>query len=116
MNKVKSITTALITFSLLAGASFTSSAMDRYVEKALVDVCKASTSNSLVKFHNTTKYYNLKNRTVAKKVMCNGKDIADFARDEGSYKVAAKLERSLGGNVSISDLAAVSKINVNFVE
>ncbi len=116
MSKVKSITTALVTFSLLAGASFTSSAMDRYVEESLINVCKASLSNSLVKFKKTTKFYNLKDRTVANKVMCNGTDIADFARKYGSYRVAAKLERSIGGDVSISDIASVSKVNVNFVE
>lgn len=116
MNKIKSITTAAITFSLLASASFTSSAMDKYIEQSLVEVCKASTTNSTLKFNKTMKSFRLTNKAVAKKVMCNGDDITDFARSHGSYKVAAKLERSLSGDVSITDVASLSKINVNFVE
>jgi len=116
MNKVKSITTALITFSLFAGASFTSSAMTPHIEKSLIEVCKASTTNSLLKYSKTAKSYNLKDKTIAMKVMCNGENIADFARNHGSYKVATKLERSIPSNVSISDVAAISKINVTFAE
>ena len=116
MNKIKSITTAAMTFSLLTAASFSSLAMDTYVEQSLVEVCKAATSNSIAKYSKTAKSYNLKDRTIASKVMCNGDDIADFARKYGSYKVANKLEKSMQGNVSITDVAAVSKINVNFNE
>ncbi|MDG1752641.1 MAG: DUF3718 domain-containing protein [Thalassotalea sp.] len=105
-----------MTFSLLAGASFTSSAMDKYVEQSLIEVCKASTTNSTLKFNKTMKSFHLNNKAVANKVMCNGDDITDFARSHGSYKVAAKLEKSLNGDVSITDVAALSKINVNFVE
>jgi len=114
MSKVKSITTAIISFSILASASFSSSAMDRHIEEALIDVCKSAKSNSVLKYTKTAKSYHLKDKTIATKVMCNGEDIADFARTHGSYKVANKLERSLKGKVSITDIAAVSKINVNF--
>jgi hypothetical protein len=116
MNKIKSITTAAITFSLLASASFTSSAMDKFVEQSLIEVCKASTTNSTLKFNKTMKSLHLKNKAVANKVMCNGNDITDFARSHGSYKVAAKLEKSINGEVSITDVASLNKINVNFVE
>jgi len=114
MNKVKSIAAAVISFSVLASASFSSSAMDPYVEEALISVCKSAKSNSLLKYTKTAKSYHLKDKTVASKVMCNGQDIADFARTHGSYKVASKLERSLQGKVGITDIASVSKINVNF--
>jgi hypothetical protein len=116
MNKVKSITTALITVSLLAGTSFTSAATNTSVEQSLVNVCKASTTNNLIKYNKVAKSYRLKDKTIAIKVMCNGEDIAEFARSHGSYNIAAKLERSLRGNVSISDVAAITKINVNFAE
>lgn len=116
MNKVKSITATAISLTLLAFTSFTSSAMDKYVEQSLIEVCKASTSNSMLKFNKTMKSLHLKNKAVANKVVCNGDDITDFARSHGSYKVAAKLEKSLSGDVSITDMAALSKIKVNFVE
>lgn len=116
MNKIKSITTTAITLTLLASTSFSSSAMDKYIEQSLIEVCKASTSNSTVKFNKTMKSFRLNNKAVANKVMCNGDDITDFARNHGSYKVAAKLEKSLNGDVSITDVAALSKIQVNFVE
>jgi hypothetical protein len=116
MKKIKSITTAAITFTLLASASFASSAMDKDIEQSLIEVCKASTTNSTLKFNKTMKSLHLKNKAVANKVMCNGEDITDFARSHGSYKVATKLEKSINGEVSITDVAALSKINVNFVE
>jgi len=114
MNKVKAVVSAM-SFSLLAGASFSSAAtMDPYVENALINVCKSATTNSLLKYNKTAKSYHLKDKTIAEKVMCNGQDIADFARSHGSYKVAHKLERSLSGNVNIKDIAAIEKINVTF--
>ena len=90
--------------------------MDKYVEQSLIQICKVSTKNSIVKYNKVIKSYYLNNKTVASKVMCNGDDISDFARKHGSYKVAAKLERSINGAVKITDIAAVSKINVKFDE
>jgi len=117
MSKVNTITATVISFSLLAGASVSSfAATDQYQEQALIEVCKSAKSNSLFKYNKTAKSYHLKDKTIASKVMCNGEDIADFARTHGSYKVANKLEQSLQGKVGITDIASVSKINVNYSE
>lgn len=116
MKKIKSIITAVITFSVLASATFTSTAMDRLMEQSLIKVCKASTHNSVNKYNRIVKSFHLTDRTVATKVMCNGDHISDFARKHGSYKIARKLEKSMGGDVSITDIAAINKINVNFKE
>ncbi|MCO4797869.1 MAG: DUF3718 domain-containing protein [Colwelliaceae bacterium] len=116
MNKAKSIITAVITFSVLTSATFTSSAMDRLIEQSLIKVCKASTYNSVNRYNRIVKSFHLTDRTVATKVMCNGDPISDFARKHGSYKIARKLEKSMRGAVSITDIAARSKINVNFKE
>lgn len=113
MNKVKSLTTAAIV-TTLATLSFSSHAMDRYMESALIDVCKSTLTNSVMKYHKTAKSYNLKDKTVALKVMCNGDDIIDFAQKYGANKTAARLERSISGSVDIIDVAKVEKINVNF--
>jgi hypothetical protein len=88
-------------------------AMTPYMEKALIDICKAAKSNRLVKLNNTTKSYRIKTKTVALKLMCNGEDVISFAENNGADKTAAKLQRSIG-NVQITDVAALSKVNVTF--
>jgi len=115
MSKFKSTVYAIVTTSFLAGVSFNSLAMDKHIESALIDVCKSAQKGNLRHFNQKTKSYHLTNQNVAMKVMCNGDDIIDFASKHGSDRIAAKLERSIGG-VSITDMAAVSKINVGFTE
>jgi len=115
MSKMKTVVTALATFTLLTGATFSSLAMDKYVESSLVEVCKAAKSNKVLKFIKTTKSFHLKNKTIAMKVMCNGDDIIAFAEKHGAYKTAGKLKTSLG-KVNITDVAAINKINVTFAE
>ncbi|KGJ90688.1 DUF3718 domain-containing protein [Colwellia psychrerythraea] len=88
-------------------------AISPYMEKALIDVCKAAKSNSLIKLNNTTQGYNLKNKTVALKLMCNGEDVISFAESYGADKTAARLQKSLG-KVSITDVVAISKVKVTF--
>ncbi|WP_019028360.1 DUF3718 domain-containing protein [Colwellia piezophila] len=87
--------------------------MSPYMEKALIDVCKAAKSNSLIKLNGTTKGYRLSTKTVALKLMCNGEDVISFAESYGADKTAARLQRSIG-NVSITDVAALSKVKVTF--
>lgn len=84
-----------------------------YMETALVDVCKAAQSNKVFKLKSTIKSYRLQDKTVALKVMCNGDDIITFAEKHGANKTAAKLQESIGG-VSITDVAAIEKINMTF--
>lgn len=114
MNTFKLLTTAAITGSMLSMFSFSSHAMDKYVETALIDVCKSSLTNKVAKFRKVNKAYNLREKTIAMKVMCNGDDIITFAEKHNANKIAALLERSISGNVSIIDVAAVEKIKVNF--
>jgi len=114
MKTLKLITTATITCSILSLASFSSHAMDKYVESALIDVCKSSLTNNVIKFNKTVRGYNLPTKKVALRVMCNGDDIITFAERYGANKTAARLERSISHNVNIIDVAAVEKINVNF--
>ncbi len=88
-------------------------AMTPYMEKALIDVCKAAQTNNLLQLRATTKSYRLATKTVALKLMCNGENIISFAESNGANKTAAKLQQSIG-NVSITDVAAVSKVKVTF--
>lgn len=114
MTTFKKTLLALAASLPILALSFTSqAAMDPYLENALINVCKAAKSNSLIKLNNTTKSYNLKNKTVALKLVCNGEDVINFAENYGANKTAAKLQKSLG-NVSITDVAAISKVKVSF--
>ncbi len=116
MNKVKNTTLAAIASTIvLTGVSFNSMAMDKRIESALIDVCKSAMSDSIYRYNKTAKGYNLKDKTVALKVMCNGDDIITFAEKHGAIRTAAKLQHSIGG-VSITDVAALSKVNVTFEE
>jgi hypothetical protein len=45
--------------------------------------------------------------------MCNGESVINFAESNNAVKTAATLQQSIG-NVSISDVAAVSKVKVTF--
>lgn len=87
--------------------------MTPYMEKALVDVCKAAKSNSISKLNNATKGNRIQTKTVALKLMCNGEDVITFAENNGAEKTAAKLQKSIG-NVSITDVAALTKVKVTF--
>lgn len=114
MKNVKSISIALVTISALASVSFSSLAMDKHIEKSLIEVCMSAQSNKVYRFKNTAKAVHLKEKTIALKVMCNGDDIIAFAEKHGADKTAARLQNTIQGNVSITDVAALSKINVIF--
>jgi len=114
MNTFKLLTTTAITCSMLSIVSFSSHAMDKYIETALIDVCKSTLTNKVANFRKVSKSYNLREKTIAMKVMCNGDDIITFAERHGANKTAARLERSISGNINIIDVAAVEKIKVNF--
>lgn len=111
MNTLKSLVATTMTCSLLTLASFNASAMDKEVEAALIDVCKSTLTNNVIKYKKVADTYHLKDRAIASKVMCNGENIIDFAAEHGAEKTAARLERSIKGRVDIIDIA---KINVKF--
>ena len=114
MTKVKTTLLALTAaLPLLAISMSSQAAMNPYMENALIEVCKAAASNSVLSLNETTKEYRLKNKTVALKLMCNGEDVISFAEHYGADKTAAKLQNSIG-NVAITDVAALSKVNVTF--
>ena len=116
MTKFKTTLIALATaVPVLAFSLPSQAAMSPYMKTALVDVCKAAMSDKVYKLNSTTKSYNLKNKTVALKVMCNGDDIIRFAEKHGADRTAARLQHSIG-NVSIIDTAAITKLSVTFAE
>ena len=116
MTTLKATTLALsAALPLLALSLSSQAAMSPQMENALVEVCKSAKSNSLSNYSKTIKSHNLQNRTVALKVMCNGEDIISFAEHYGADRTATKLQNSIG-NVSITDVAAITKINVTFEE
>jgi hypothetical protein len=116
MTTIKTTLIALATAVPALAFSLTSQATSMsYMDTALVEVCKAAQSNKVFKLDSTIKSYRLQNKTVALKVMCNGDDIITFSEKNGATKTAAKLQKSIG-EVSITDVAVVEKINVTFAE
>lgn len=97
---------AIIATTLAFNAS--AAPMSTHMENALVDICKASITKSLGQFNKTVRSYNLDTKKVAKGVVCNGDDIADFAEKYGATKIADRLNRSVGV-VTISELARNNK-------
>lgn len=118
-NIMATLKTALITlttsFSVLALSFPSQAAMDHHIEEALITICKSVTSNKVYQYQKTAKSYNLKNKTIALKVVCNGQDIISFAESHGADKTAAKLQKSIG-STSIIDTAAAEKLHVTFTE
>lgn len=100
----------VLAFSLPSQATTTS-----YIDIALIDVCKAAQSNRVLRLKSAIKSYRLQDKTVALKIMCNGDDIITFAEKNGATKTAAKLQKSIG-DVKITDVATIEKINVTFTE
>lgn len=116
MTKFKTtLITLAATISTLAISLTSQAAMTPYMKNALVDVCKAAKSNNVHRLNNIAKSYNLKDKTIALKVMCNGDDIISFAEKHGADKTVAKLQKSIG-NVNIIDTAATAKSKVTFTE
>ena len=116
MTKFNTTLIALATaVPVLAFSLPSQAAMSPYMKTALVDVCKAAMSDKVYKLSSTTKSYNLKYKTVASKVMCNGDDIISFAEKHGAERTAAKLQNSLG-HVTIIDTASTTKLSVTFAE
>ncbi len=116
MTTIKTTLIALATtVSALALSLPSQAATMPHIEAALVEVCKAAQSNKVFKLKSTLKSYHLQSKTVAVKVMCNGDDIITFAEKRGATKTAARLQKSIG-DVSITDVALIKKINVSFTE
>ena len=111
--------TALIALTtaipVLAFSLPSQSSMDPIIEKALISVCKSVTTNKVYKYQQTAKSYQLKDKTIALKVVCNGQDIISFAQSHGADKTAAKLQKSIG-SIRIIDTAATEKLHVTFTE
>lgn len=116
MTTIKTILIALATTVPALAFSLPSQATTMtYIDTALVEICKAAQSNKVFKLKSTIKSYHLQDKAVASKVMCNGNDIITFAEKNGAIKTAAKLQKSIG-NVNITDIAVIEKINVTFTE
>jgi hypothetical protein len=109
----KTLLALTATLSVLAISLPSQAAMTPQMEQALIDVCKAVKSNSPFQLKTVTKSYRLNTKTVAIKLMCNGESVINFAESNNAVKTAATLQQSIG-NVSISDVAAVSKVKVTF--
>lgn len=110
---IKSVAALSVTVGALVFSATSVAKMEPQLERALVKTCEAAASNKPIQLKVALDDYNLKQRDVALGVMCNNVDIIDFAEQHGAYKTAGRLQNSIG-SVQITDVAAVSRVNVNF--
>ncbi len=103
MKKAPAILAALSALGLSSAAM---AAMDPYVEYALIDTCKAIASNQPLKLNAAVREYNLSYRLIADKLVCNGRDVVDWADYNEADRNVAHLQHKIGGRVTITDLAA----------
>ncbi|QOL25149.1 DUF3718 domain-containing protein [Thalassotalea sp. LPB0316] len=110
---IKSVATLSATIGALMFSSISAADMQPQLERALVKTCEAAMSDKPIKLKVAMDDYDLNERDVALGVMCNNVDIITFAEQHGAYQTAQRLQNSIG-NVNIIDVAALSKVNVNF--
>lgn len=83
----------------LALMSQPATAMDKGLEKALVEVCKAVKSNSRIKLHTTLKKHRLKYEAISEGLVCNGHDVVTFATLNGASQNANLIAKRNGKSV-----------------
>jgi len=111
LNKIKYMTFALL--PLIFASNSNAAYMDPTLERALVNICVAAASNKPVKLKNALSDYRLTEYNVALNLMCNNVDVISFAKMHNAPKTAGRLQNSIG-QVDIVDVAALTKVNVNF--
>lgn len=90
--------TVMTVIGLVAGASLTAfpaTAMDRYIEQALVGFCESTMDNDRMKLDKSIRAYRLDHQTVASKVVCNGQPIMAFAEYHNADRTLAAFENRL---------------------
>lgn len=85
------------------------SSMDPQIESALVNICKSAMRNNTFRLRDSIEDRNLRYKTVADKLRCNGKDILEFSISHNAFKSVAFIQRKLHHHISIQD---ISKNNV----
>ncbi|NQZ82593.1 MAG: DUF3718 domain-containing protein [Colwellia sp.] len=116
MNTFKKTTLALAATLPLFFASMSSQAsMDPGLEKELISICKAAASNNVMKLKDKLASAQLSEYNVTLNLSCNNTDLISFAEQHNANKVANKLRNRIG-QVSITDVASLSTMNVSFIE
>jgi len=116
MNTFKKTTLTLAASLPLVFASMSSQAsMDPTLEKELVSICKAAASDNVMRLKDKLSSARLTEHNVAFNLSCNNTDLITFAEQNNANKTANKLRNSIG-QVSITDVASLSTINVSFAE
>lgn len=95
--------------SVLVPAAANDYVSGSYIHTALVQVCTNTAADDRLSLHKTLKAYRISKQNAVEKVMCNGKQLMDFARANQALKVSAMLqpyEDRIKGRVIIQDIAA----------
>ena len=111
MKKLILAAVSLATASMAVQAGTDDYALDRYTEKALVQVCSNTADDDRLGLNKTLKSYRISKQAAVEKVICNGQELMDFARANQAINVTAMLqpyEDRIKGTVTIKDVAAAA--------
>ncbi|SNY53940.1 Protein of unknown function [Arsukibacterium tuosuense] len=100
---------SLASTSMVVTAADYSFSEDRYVHNALVQVCTETADDDRRSLQRTLREYRISKQNAVKKIVCNGKQLMDFARANQAVRVTAMLqpyEDRIKGRVTIHDVAA----------
>ena len=113
--KKLTIITGLVTLGFSSISVAENTYMPSYVEQGLIQICKSAANDKMLKMNKSIKDLKLKHKTVALKVVCNGRDIISFAEHYGAQKTASRLSNSIG-SVEVTDIASTDtmKYDVKF--
>lgn len=100
---------SLASTSMAASAADYSFSEDRYMYNALVQVCTETADDDRQGLQRTLREYRISKQNAVEKIVCNGKQLTDFARANQAVRVTAMLqpyEDRIKGRVTIHDVAA----------
>ncbi len=83
--------------------------LDKYTEQALIKVCGHTADDDRLSLNKTLKAHRISRQDAVEKIVCNGKELMDFARANQAVKVTRMLqpyEDRVKGRVTIQDIAA----------
>lgn len=100
---------SLASASMAVSATTYSFSADRYMVNALVQVCTETADDDRSGLQRTLREYRISKQNAVEKIVCNGKQLMDFARANQAVRVTAMLqpyEDRIKGRVTIHDVAA----------
>lgn len=108
MKTVLLLAVSLSCASMAVQADTQSFILDKYTEQALISVCSHTADDDRLSLNKTLKAHRISRQNAVEKIVCNGKQLMDFARYNQAVRVTRMLqpyEDRVKGKVTIQDIA-----------